>query len=301
MTLVKWKNVLFNAVKDVDKNHTLAFAAGLSYYFVMGLFPALITLASVVAYIPVPNLFSEILSVMSRVVPADSMGLIRQVAADIITPNRGKLLSVGLLGTIWAVSSGFAAMIEALNVAYDIPETRPIWKTRLIAIGLSFLAGTMLIVALTAMLLGPQFGEWLAAKLHMTRLFAFAWPYIRWTVAIAATVLGVELLYFMAPNVRQKFKCSLPGAIIAVASWIGLSYLLGIYMRSFANYNKTYGTLGAAVALMVWLYWTGFAILFGAEINSEFLQESGDGRLPLKQPPPKTVTPKPATEADLAA
>jgi membrane protein len=267
----------------------------------MGLFPALITLASVVAYIPVPNLFSEILSVMSRVVPADSMGLIRQVAADIITPNRGKLLSVGLLGTIWAVSSGFAAMIEALNVAYDIPETRPIWKTRLIAIGLSFVAGTMLIVALTAMLLGPQFGEWLAAKLHMTRLFAFAWPYIRWTVAIAATVLGVELLYFMAPNVRQKFKCSLPGAIIAVASWIGLSYLLGIYMRSFANYNKTYGTLGAAVALMVWLYWTGFAILFGAEINSEFLQESGDGRLPLKQPPPKTVTPKPATEADLAA
>lgn len=301
MTLSKWKNVLVGTFQDVNNNHTFSFAAALSYYLLLGMFPALIALASVVAFLPVPNLFSEILSVMARVVPPDSMGLIRQIAADIITPNKGKLLSVGLLGTIWAVSTGFAAMIEALNVAYDVPETRPIWKTRLIAIGLSFLAGSMLIVSLTAMLLGPQFGDWLAAKLHLSKLLAIAWPYIRWTVAIAFTVLAVEVLYFIAPNVKQRFRCTLLGAVIAVGCWIGLSYLLGIYIRSFADFNKTYGTLGAAIALMVWLYWTGFAILVGAEVNSKFLQESGDGRLPLKQPPPSSVRPKPATSADVAA
>jgi membrane protein len=101
--------------------------------------------------------------------------------------------------------------------------------------------------------------------------------------------------------VKQRFYSSLPGACIAVGGWIGLSYLLGIYFQRFANFNKTYGTLGAAIALMVWFYWTGFMILLGAEVNSELLQISGSGRLALKQPPPASVTPKPATEADIAA
>ncbi len=301
MHLGQWRRVLWKTIQDVQNNHTLSFAAGLSYYFIMGLFPALIALGSVVAYLPIPNLFNEILGVMGRVVPPDSMGLINQIVLDIISPNRGKLLSFGLLGTIWAVSGGFAAMIEALNVAYDVPETRPIWKTRLIAIGLSFLVGTLFLVALVVMLLGPQFGDWMAAKLHVSKYFGIIWPYLRWTLALAFTVFGVEVLYFVAPNVKQRFRCTVYGAVLAVGAWIGLSYLLGLYFRHFANFNKTYGTLGAAIALMVWLYWTGFAILLGGELNSEVLQETRGGTLPLKQPPPHEVTPKPATSADIAA
>ncbi|HWR37067.1 MAG TPA: YihY/virulence factor BrkB family protein [Clostridia bacterium] len=301
MQLVQWKNVVWNALKDVDKNHTLSFAAGLSYYFVMALFPALVALGALVAYLPVPNLFEQILGLMAGFVPADSMGIVRQVAADVISPNKGKLLSAGLIGALWAVSSGFAGMIEALNVAYDVPETRAIWKTRLLAIGLSFVIGTLLLGALAVMLVGPRFGEWLSAKLHLSWAFALAWPYLRWSVTVAFTVVAIEALYFLAPNVKQRFRCTLHGAIIAVGAWIALSYLLGIYFRTFANFNKTYGALGAAVALMVWLYWTGFAILMGAEINSEILQESGDGRLPLKEVPPESVRPKPATESELAA
>jgi membrane protein len=279
----------------------MSFAAGLSYYFVLSLFPALITLATIVTLLPIPNLFNEILELMARFVPPDSMGLVRSIVADVIKPNKGALLSFGLLGSLWTISSGFAAMIEGLNIAYDVPETRPIWKTRPLAIVLSLIIGGMFLVALVAMILGPQFGDWLAAKVHLGRQFALAWPYMRWTIAIAFVVLAVELLYFMAPNVKQRFRCTLYGAITAVVAWLGLSYLLGLYLRNFADYNKTYGTLGAAVALMVWLYWSGFAILIGAELNSEILQVTGDGRLPLKQAPPKTVTPKPATEADLAA
>lgn len=301
MSLQQWKRVVVGAFHDVDKNHTLSFAAALSYYFVMSLFPALITMAAIVAFLPIPNLFDQILSLMSHFVPHDSMGVVRQVASDVITPHKGKLLSFGLIGSLWAVSSGFAATIEALNVAYDVPETRPMWKTRLLALGLSFLVGTLLVLALGLMLLGPRFGVWLAMKLNLSWAFALVWPYLRWTAEFAFVVLAVEGLYFMAPNVRQRFKCTLPGAVVAVAGWIGLSYLLGIYFQNFANFNKTYGALGAAVALMVWLYWTGFAILLGAEINSEIIQVSGDGKLPLKQPPPHKVTPKVATESELAA
>ena len=109
------------------------------------------------------------------------------------------------------------------------------------------------------------------------------------------TVLAVEVLYFIAPNVKQRFMATLPGAVLAVSCWMGLSYLLGVYFRHFANFNKTYGTLGAAVALMIWLYWTGFAMLAGAELNAELAKMSREGRLQEKHEPPAI------TKIDLAA
>jgi membrane protein len=299
--LQRVKVVAVNVYNDINNNHTLAFAASLSYYFVLSLFPALIAMAAVLGFLPIPDLWGKTLDIFSRFVPPDSMGLVRRVLSDVITPNRGKILSVGLLGAVWAASSGFAAMIEALNVAYDVPETRPYWKTRLLAIALTFAIGSIMIVAAVVMILGPDFGKWVALHLHISWVFARLWPILRWVTTIAFVVAAIEGLYFWGPNVKQRFYSSLPGACIAVGGWIGLSYLLGIYFQKFANFNKTYGTLGAAIALMVWFYWTGFMILLGGEVNSELLQISGSGRLALKEPPPSSVTPKPATEADLAA
>src|SRR5207245_1923701 len=169
------------------RNHTLQIAAALSYYFVMSLFPALIFLSAVATYLPVPDVFNQSLNLMARFVPGDSMGLVRKVLSDVVTPNRGAFLSFGFLGTLWAASGGFSAAMEALNVAYEV---------------------------------------------------------------------------------------------VAVGCLIGLSYLLGVYFRSFANFNKTYGTLGAAVALMVWLYWTGFAMLVGAELNAELAKRTKKGPVP---------------------
>jgi membrane protein len=295
------KVIIVNVYDDINKNHTLAFAASLSYYFVLSLFPALIAMAAVLGYLPIPDLWGKTLDMFSRFVPPDGMGLVRKVLSDVITPNKGKLLSFGLLGTIWASSSGFAAMIEALNVAYDVPETRPYWKTRLLAIALTFGIGTVMILAVVVMIVGPDFGAWVASHLHLSWIFARVWPVLRWATSITFIVFAIEGLYFWAPNVKQRFYCSLPGAVLAVGGWLGLSYLLGIYFQRFANFNKTYGTLGAAIALMVWMYWTGFMILLGGEVNSELLQISGEGKLPIKSPPPKEVTPKRATEADLAA
>jgi membrane protein len=147
----------------------------------------------------------------------------------------------------------------------------------------------LLIIALAVMIVGPQFGNWLSGRLHVSVLWQWLWPYIHWTISIGFTVVAVEFLYFLAPNVKQRFFATLPGAILAVGCWIGLSYLLGIYFRSFANFNKTYGTLGAAIALMVWLYWTGFAMLVGAELNAELARKTRKGAIE-EQPQPPVIT-----------
>lgn len=283
------KGALVQTYEDVVRNHTLQMAAALSYFFVLSLFPALIFLSAIAAYLPVPNLFGQALGFMSRFVPPDSMGLVRRVISDVITPNRGAFLSFGLLGTLWAASGGFSAAIEALNIAYEVQDDRPFWKTRPLAVALALIIGGLLLLALAVMIVGPGFGEWLAARVHLSSLFVLMWPYIHWSVAIAFTILAVEVLYFLAPNVKQRFLATLPGAILAVGCWIALSYALGIYFRHFADFNKTYGTMGAAIALMVWLYWTGFAMLVGAELNSELSKVSNKGRIEEKHQPPRVT------------
>jgi len=295
VTLVKIRDALARTYEDVDRNHTWQMAAALSYYFVLSIFPALILLSALVAYLPVPDLFDHAMNLIARLLPPDSMGLIQKVLSDVITPNKGTFLSFGILGTLWAASGGFAAAIEALNIAYDVKDDRPFWKTRPLAVALAFMTETLVLIALLVMIVGPKFGGWLAGQVHLTKVFVLLWPYIHWSIAIGFTVLAVEALYFMGPNVQQRFLPTLPGAILAVGSWIALSYLLGLYFRHFANFNKTYGTLGAAVALMVWLYWTALAMLVGAELNAELAKESSGGRIESKHEPPAI------TQIDLAA
>jgi membrane protein len=300
MIMGRVKRVFLGTANDVDANHIFAFAAALSYYFVMAFFPALIALAAIVAYLPVPNLFDTIVGTLARVVPAESMGLIRRIVADVISPNRGALLSFGVLGILWTCSSGFSAMIEALNVAYDVPETRPIWKTRLLAVELIFAVGTLVTLAFTFMIVGPRFGEFLANQLGVAQVFALIWPVLRYVLAITFIVLAVEGLYYMAPNLKQTLANTWPGAILAVVGWILLSDGLSFYFHRVAHLNKTYGVLGGGIALLIWLYWSGFLILLGAELNSEIIQMRGDGTLELKQPPPGKVKPVAATTADAA-
>jgi membrane protein len=166
---------------------------------------------------------------------------------------------------------------------------------------MTFGIGGLLLAALGVMLVGPRFGEWMAGVLHLSFLWARVWPVLRWVISGAFIVAAVESMYFLAPNVRQRFGHTLAGAVFAVAAWLGLSFALGIYFQSFANFNRTYGTLGGVFALMTWLYWSSFVILLGAEINGAVLQASGDGTLRLKQAAPEKVKPKTVPETDVAA
>lgn len=275
MSWGRFKNSAFHLMHAMDEHHTFSFSAALAYYFMLSIFPLLILMAAVLAYLPIPNLFDQILNVASRVVPPDSMGMVRQIVANVVLSRHGGLLTFGVLFSVWSGSSGFAATIEALNVAYGIPETRKIWTTRAIAIGLTLLLGSLMITAFAGLAAGSRLGKWMVQLAGPMPIFETMWPYLRWLVAMGFSVLAVESLYFWGPDFRQRFVKILPGAAIAVSGWLGLSRLLGIYFQHFANYDKTYGVLGAAIALSVWCYWTSFVILIGAEVNSRLLQRVG--------------------------
>src|SRR2546426_7102834 len=145
MKPAKVKHALVRTYADVVEGHAMQMAAALSYYFVLSLFPALIFLSAVVAYLPVPDLFNQALALMARFLPTDAMGLVRRVLTDVISPKKGTFLSLGILGTLWAASGGFAAVIEALNIPYEGGDDRPFWKTRPLAVGLAFLCGALLL------------------------------------------------------------------------------------------------------------------------------------------------------------
>jgi membrane protein len=267
------KRAVARTYHDVLRNQTLQAAAALSYYSILSVFPALILLSAVMAYIPLPNFFQDVLVAMGRVVPPGTMPVVYAVLNDILGANSRAWLSLGTLGTLWVVSSAFDEMIEALDAAYDVEDQRPIWKTRLLALGLAAATGFFLICGIGAMIVGPRVGHWLAARLSLSQVFILLWPYIHWTMAVAFAILAVETIYFLAPNVKQRFLATLPGAILSVVCWIGLSYLLGIYFRYFGNYNRTYGTLAGVMALMTWLYWAHFILLAGGELNAELAKE----------------------------
>lgn len=279
MTLAALSRAVRRTYRDVLHHHTLQVSAALSYYFMLSIFPALILLSAVVGLLPAPDLFGAVLSFLTRLLPQDTMGSIQSVLVDVLSSNKGAWFSFGLIGTLWIVSGAFDATIEALDIAYDVHDPRPMWKTRLMALGLAAISGGLLLIALAVLIVGPKFGEWLAARLELSRLFVMLWPFLHWSIAISFAVVAVEVIYFLAPNVKQRFAASLPGAILSVTCWIALSYLLGIYFRHFAHFSRTYGTLAGFIALMTWLYWTSFVLLVGAEFNAELAKESDAGEI----------------------
>lgn len=282
MTLDGLKRAFVRTYQDLARHHTLQVAAALSYYFVLSVFPGLIFLSAVVGFISLPDLFNHVLLLMGRLLPADSMKVVYSVLGDVLASHRGTWLSFGMLGLIWTASAAFDSMIEALDIAYDVQEDRPFWKTRLLAIALAAIIGSLLLASLGVMVVGPRFGEWLASRLELSAVFVVVWPFLRWTLAICFTVLAIEVLYYLAPNVKQRFGATLPGAVLSVVIWNVLSFLLGYYFRHWANLNRTYGTLGGFIAFMTWLYWTSVVLLVGAELNAELAKESKKGCVPPK-------------------
>jgi membrane protein len=279
------KRAFAHTYRDVVDHHTFTVSAGLSYYFVLSVFPALIFLSAIVAFVSLPDLFSHVLLLMARLLPPDTMKMVYSVLGDVLSSHRGTWLSFGMLGMIWTLSAAFDTMIEALDMAYDVKDDRPFWKSRLLAISLAVIIGALLLSALAVMVVGPRFGDWLASRLELSAVFVTVWPVLRWTIAICFTILAVEVLYYLAPNVKQRFAATLPGAVLSVVVWNLLSFLLGYYFRHWANFNRTYGTLGGFIAFMTWLYWTSFILLVGAELNAELAKESKKGCVQ-----PKAVT-----------
>jgi membrane protein len=276
VTFASIKSAVARTYRHALTDATLQAAAALSYYSILSLFPAMILLSAVMAYIPLPNLFSDLLAVVAQLVPSPTAGqTVYSVLIGILGAHLRAWLSFGMVGTLWLVSSAFDEMIEALNMVYGVSDDRPFWKTRLRALLMAVTTAVLLTFAVALTVIGPRAGEWIGHRLALWHGFLFLWPIVRRALAIGFATFALQALYYLGPNIRQKFRDTLPGAVLAVVCSIGLSFLLGIYFRYFANYNRIYGTLAGMMALMTWLYWAYFIFLVGGELNAELAKEAG--------------------------
>jgi membrane protein len=178
------------------KDQTFQAAAALSYYSMLSVFPALILLSSIMGHIPLPGFFDDLLVAIGRVAPPGSMPMINGVLNDILGNNSTAWLSLGTLGTLWIVSSAFEEVIESLDAAYEVSDVRPLWKTRLLALGLAGMSLFFLICTIGVIVVGPKAGGWLAAKFSLSSAFVLLWPTIHWTLAIVFTVFTVAMIYW---------------------------------------------------------------------------------------------------------
>lgn len=256
--------------RETTEDKVFSRAAELAYYFLLALFPMLIFLTSLVGFLP--GLREEIFTALAKAVPGEAMNLVSQTIFD-VTSNRSRgLLSFGILGAIWAASGGVTAIMGTLNDAYDAREERPFWKVRLIAIGLTILLALLIVGGTALIMFGDRFASWLAAYFGLGNVFMVTWGVVDYLLGLTLMFLGLELIYYFAPNVEQNWKVITPGAVFSVVSLIIASLLFSLYLRFAPNYSVTYGSLGAVVVLMLWLYLMGAVILIGGEINAEIMR-----------------------------
>jgi membrane protein len=255
-------------VRELIRTHVFDAAAALAFWSMLSLVPLLIAVAALLSLLRLPGLLPQLLSVMALLVPPESLSMVEKMVGGLLEPHRG-MLSFGILSYIWSTTGGFASLIAALNIAYDVDKPRSWLRDRAQACLLTSTSGGLLTVSLLALLVGPQFGHFLARAFSLPGPLEQMWPVIRIATVFVTFVLALELVYFLAPNRRQRFASTLPGAVIAIALWFAGSAGLSFYLNHLTNYSRLYGGMGAVIALMFWIYLTALAILIGAEVNAE--------------------------------
>jgi membrane protein len=255
--------------KESQKDEILGRAAQLAYYFLLALFPALLFLTALMGLFPLDQAMPELMEYLRTVLPADALSLLEKYLDNVVRGSSGDILSLGLLGALWASSSGVTAIMEALNVVYGAHETRPYWKVRVIATLLTVGLAGFIIVSITLILYGARIGEWIADMVGLGWLFLIAWHILQWPVAVMLMLFALAIIYYVCPDVEHDWRWVTPGSVCAVSLWVGVSLGFKAYVDHFGNYNAAYGSIAGVIVLMLWLYLTGVVMLLGGEINAQ--------------------------------
>ncbi len=250
------------------KDDIVGRAAQLAYYFLLALFPALLFLTALIGLFPLQETIPELMLNLRTVLPADALSLLEKYLDNVVKGSSGDILSLGLLGALWASSSGVTAIMESLNVVYSATETRPYWKVRLIAALLTIGLAGFIIASTTLVLYGARIGEWIADFIGMGWLFVIAWNVLQWPVAVFLMLFALAVIYYVCPDVEHDWRWVTPGSVCAVSLWLGVSLGFKAYVENFSNYNAAYGSIAGVIVLMLWLYLTGVVMLLGGEINA---------------------------------
>jgi membrane protein len=286
-------DLVVRAVRNFFFEHPMAtYAAALAYRGLFGLFPFVLILVVLVGALGFPDFFDRAMD-QAR---AQSSRYVPQQLEPVVEPAReqvkpllgmieraekqagGKLLFFGVAVALWSVSAVARTLTEAFNVAYQVVETRSWWKQLVLSLAFGPVLALVVIVSVALMLVGPQLIGSIAALVNLDELFVRLWGWLRFPVALLLLAVVLSVVYRFGPNAKQRFRLVVPGAALGVALWAISSVGFSFYLANFANYGVTYGSLGAAVGLLFYLYLCASVVLFGAELNAAISRPVTDAR-----------------------
>jgi membrane protein len=259
-------------IQAISDDYLLDRASALAFNFILALFPLLLFLLAMLGVFASHGntLQRDLLGYLAQVLPPAAYQVISQTLAEITRNAGGAKLTVGIVRTLWFASSGMSSMISSLDGAYEVKEARPFLKVRLIGLGLTIAISVLVISALFAVLAGAYVAEVVGSYYGLHEITIIGWRVGEIVIAIAFITFAFSLIYYFGPDLEeQHWYWTTPGSITGVVLWIAASFIFRAYLHFFNSYSKTYGSLGAAMILLMWLYITGFAFLIGGEINAQ--------------------------------
>jgi membrane protein len=269
-----WKAVLKRTVKEFREDNLTDWGAALTYYAVLALFPALLVLVALVGLVgQYPQTTTSLLQIVRQVSGGNpALDGLEQTINGIVQNKggAGALLGLGLAGALWSASGYIGAFMRASNAIYEIEEGRPFWKLRPLQVVVTLLMVMLLALVLIALVVSGPLAEAIGNQIGLGSVAVTLYQIAKWPIMAAVVIVMLAVLYYVAPNAKlPKFQWITPGAVVALVVWVLASVAFGIYVANFGSYNKTYGALGGAISLLVWMWISNLAVLFGQELNAE--------------------------------
>lgn len=256
------------SIRGFFEHDMTTYAAALAYRALFALFPFLAFLVALLGFLGVIGFFDWLTEQTRSTLQEQYAGLGEQAVRQIQHQTQGELFLSVIILAVWSVSRGVNSLAKALNTVYGVWESRPPWKRVLLELFFAPGLAVVIILAVTLLLIGPRVVEWIVGLVGLDEVFILLWAWLRLPVALVVLMLAVSVVYWVVPNADHPFRLITPGAILAVIVWIVASLAFSFYLANFANYSVTYGSLGAAVALLLYFYISAAVLLFGAEVNA---------------------------------
>jgi membrane protein len=257
--------------EEVIANNVFGRAAELAFYFLFALFPLILLMVTLFGLFASHSieLQNGLLAYFADSLPPEAFQLLRRVATELAAHASGGKLTFGIVSALWCVSGGVSAMISSLNLAHHVREGRPWFKVRGIAFGLSLVISILLLTALFMELAGSHFVSWAGTGLRLHPMIVLVSKALQWPAAILFVNISCSLIYYFGPDLKERhWRWFPPGSAFGALVWLAASFGFRIYLHFFDNYSMSYGSLGAVMILLVWLYVAGLAYLIGGEINA---------------------------------
>jgi membrane protein len=290
---LSWTQALVELQRAIEDDHVSNGAAALAFYLMLSIFPMAISLLTLLPYLHIPNLEQAILDLLHQTLPTAAADLFTGTVQSVLSERHGGLLSFGVLLAVWSASRGMYALVQQLNITYGIRESRPYWKVHGLALLLLALFGVLVVGAFGLVVFGGVLEGLLARVFGLGAPLRLAFSGFRWLVIGVFLLLAFSLIYYFGPDTKQRFRLITPGAVGGVLV-LGLASLgFRYYVSKFARLSATYGSLGAVIALLLWLYVTGLVFLVGAEVNRLVENHRSPGGLAKEEPPHRWRHPHP--------